>query len=353
MVDDALTAGAVARRLGVAVTTLRTWHQRYGLGPSRHVSGQHRRYTPADMDRLQVMRRLTAQGMAPAEAAAWARQASFDGPIGLAAGTPVLPGPAGGPVPSGPAGAPDPPRPAGAPVSAGSAGAPVSPAGPPVSAGPGARDGGGHAIPVGRAGSVARGMARAAMRLDGPALRDILGLAIARRGVIGTWDDVILPVLIGIGERHAATNRFIEVEHLVSRTVTEMLGAVARPPSGKSAWVLLAAADEEQHTLPLEALAAALAEAGIPSRLLGARVPPQALTDAISRTGPRAVVVWSQAPPTGDPSQLALILAGAHRPLLVAAAGPGWPRDALPPEATPLGSLPEAVDAVMAAIGPR
>jgi len=299
--DDALTAGAVARRLGVAVTTLRTWHQRYGLGPSRHVSGRHRRYTPADMDRLQVMRRLTAQGMAPAEAAAWARQAS---------------------------------------VSAGSAG-------------PGARDGGGQAIPVGRAGSVARGMARAAMRLDGPALRDILGLAIARRGVIGTWDDVILPVLIGIGERHAATNRFVEVEHLVSRTVTEMLGAVTRPPSSKPSWVLLAAADEEQHTLPLEALAAALAEAGIPSRLLGARVPPRALTDAISRTGPRAVVVWSQAPPTGDPSQLALILAGAHRPLLVAAAGPGWPRDALPPETTPLDSLPEAVDAVMAAIGPR
>ena len=37
--DEALTAGAVARRLGVAVTTLRTWHQRYGLGPSHHVPG--------------------------------------------------------------------------------------------------------------------------------------------------------------------------------------------------------------------------------------------------------------------------------------------------------------------------
>ena len=44
--DEALSAGAVARRLGVAVTTLRTWHQRYGLGPSQHVPGQHRRYTP-------------------------------------------------------------------------------------------------------------------------------------------------------------------------------------------------------------------------------------------------------------------------------------------------------------------
>ena len=45
VVDEALSAGAVARRLGVAVTTLRTWHQRYGLGPSEHVPGHHRRYT--------------------------------------------------------------------------------------------------------------------------------------------------------------------------------------------------------------------------------------------------------------------------------------------------------------------
>ena len=35
----AYSAGAVARRLGVAVTTLRTWHQRYGLGPSLHPGG--------------------------------------------------------------------------------------------------------------------------------------------------------------------------------------------------------------------------------------------------------------------------------------------------------------------------
>src|SRR3954454_7563471 len=81
--NDSLTAGAVARRLGVAVTTLRTWHQRYGLGPSHHVPGQHRRYTPEDMERLEVMRRLTAQGVAPAEAAAWARRVPI--PIDLPA----------------------------------------------------------------------------------------------------------------------------------------------------------------------------------------------------------------------------------------------------------------------------
>src|SRR6185295_18967017 len=106
-----LSAGAVARRLGVAVTTLRTWHQRYGLGPSRHVPGQHRRYTPEDLDRLQVMRRLIGQGIAPAEAAAWALRGPEETPSAPPAAT--------------------------------------------------TRDGGGQAIPLGRADPAARGLARA------------------------------------------------------------------------------------------------------------------------------------------------------------------------------------------------
>ncbi len=35
----ALTVAAVARRLGVAPATLRTWDRRYGLGPSEHTPG--------------------------------------------------------------------------------------------------------------------------------------------------------------------------------------------------------------------------------------------------------------------------------------------------------------------------
>ncbi|MDT5031831.1 MAG: MerR family transcriptional regulator, light-induced transcriptional regulator, partial [Actinoplanes sp.] len=147
MVDEALTAGAVARRLGVAVTTLRTWHQRYGLGPSQHIPGQHRRYSPADMDRLQVMRQLTAQGVTPAEAAVWARRMLDNA---TESGTPGIP------VSSAPAQT---------------------------------RNGGGHAIPVGRAGATARGLARAAIRLDAPALRDILELTVTGIGVIGAWDE--------------------------------------------------------------------------------------------------------------------------------------------------------------------
>jgi hypothetical protein len=215
-----------------------------------------------------------------------------------------------------------------------------------------ARDGGGHAIRTGRAGPAARGLARAAMRLDGPALRDILEMTVTDRGVVAAWEEVIMPVLIGVGERYAATKRFIEVEHLLSRGVTEVLGSVTRPPSSQSPRVLLAAADEEQHTLPLEALAAALAQAGVATRLLGARVPAQAVAETIARTGPAALVLWSQLPGTADPAQWAHVLSNRHRPLLVAAAGPGWATDRLPDGVTPLGSLGEAVELVSAIARP-
>ncbi|WP_298456227.1 MerR family transcriptional regulator [uncultured Cellulomonas sp.] len=71
----ALTVAAVARRLGVAPATLRTWDRRYGLGPSEHSAGSHRRYTADDVARLLVMRRLTLEGVAPVEAARAARDA--------------------------------------------------------------------------------------------------------------------------------------------------------------------------------------------------------------------------------------------------------------------------------------
>src|SRR5262245_61301382 len=68
-----LSAGEVARRLGVAVTTVRTWDRRYGLGPARREPGRHRRYGPGDLARLELMRRLIGDGVAPAEAARVAR----------------------------------------------------------------------------------------------------------------------------------------------------------------------------------------------------------------------------------------------------------------------------------------
>lgn len=308
MASDGLSAGAAARRLGVAVTTLRTWHQRYGLGPSRHEPGHHRRYTVDDMLRLQVMQRLTARGVAPAEAAAWARRAPSE-VTAVAAGT-------------------DRPR----------------------VVDPGAPTDDGQTIPLGqRADPGARELAAAAMRLDAPLMREIIEGAVRDRGVVTAWPQVIMPVLIGIGERYAATARYVEVEHLLSRTASEVLGAVPRPPRDREPRVLLAAADEEQHTLPLEALAAALAESGVPARLLGARVPVRALLDAVERTGPDVVVLWSQLPGTGTVEHLERLLGVPRPPLILAVAGPGWPAADLPPLVTTLSDLAGAVRVIVGA----
>ncbi|MFP3714751.1 MerR family transcriptional regulator [Puerhibacterium sp. TATVAM-FAB25] len=70
-----LAVAAVARRLGVAPATLRTWDRRYGLGPSGRTAGSHRRYTTEDVARLLVMRRLTLEGVAPVDAARAALEA--------------------------------------------------------------------------------------------------------------------------------------------------------------------------------------------------------------------------------------------------------------------------------------
>jgi DNA-binding transcriptional MerR regulator len=296
MREELLSAGEVARRLGIAVTTLRTWHQRYTLGPSHHEPGHHRRYTPDDLDRLETMRQLTARGVPAATAARVAQ-----------------------------------------------GGAPES--------GIADRDGGGHTIPVGRAGPAARGLARAAVRLDDVTMRATIAAAIASNGVVPTWDTLICPVLRGLGGRHTRNGTLVDVEHLFSRCVSEALSAVPRPPG--PATVLLACTDEEQHTLPLEALAASLAQCGTASRLLGGRVPPSALMAAVRRTGPRAVVLWSHSPATADPGQLEELLEHRPVPTLLVAGGPGWVDRELPAPIRTPAALAAAVHLIGTGAGPH
>ncbi|MDQ7906333.1 MerR family transcriptional regulator [Phytohabitans sp. ZYX-F-186] len=291
---DGLSAGEVARRLGVAVTTLRSWHRRYGLGPDQHEAHHHRRYTRQDLSRLEVMCRLTGEGMPAADAA---RAALTVHPLESV----------------------ERPR----------TGSALS-----------ARAGGGNTIPVGGAGPEARGLARAAMRLDVATMSSVITRMIGARGVVHTWDHLLRPVLAGVGERHAAGGGLVEVEHLLSRTISETFAAVPRPAGAPTPRTLLASADEEQHTLPVEALAAALAERGHRSLMLGARVPPGALAAVVGRVGPTVVVLWSQAPATAAAGQLN----GLRGTPLVVAAGPGWPRDGLPPSAARPASLGEALD---------
>ena len=287
-----LTAGNVALRLGVAVTTLRSWHQRYGLGPSQHLPPTHRRYSEQDLARLETMRQLTTRGVPAAKAAR----------IALA------------------------PRRTDSPAD--------------------------DTTPALDAGSSSRGLMRAATRLDVAMMAEILARAISTYGVLDTWDLLIRPALSAIGRRHDPTGLHIDVEHLLSRCISQALTEVTRtctvpvPPR-----TLLACADEEQHTLPLEALAALLATRQVGTRMLGPRVPPQALVAVVRRTGPTVVALWSQTPATADPRQLTALLAARPAPALILAAGPGWNPATVPHDIAQPADLAQATDLTRALVG--
>ena len=301
----ALSVAAVARRLGVAPATLRTWDRRYGLGPSEHVAGAHRRYSTADLARLEVMRRLTLQGVSPSDAARMALDAEPPTEAELLAASRDTKGR------------------------------------------------GGVVVPLTDAEPATRGLARAAMALDAPAATRIVREHLSEHGVVATWDHLLVPVLVGIGERWESSGAGVEVEHLLSEVALGALrpraAALDEPLNVRP--VVLACADGELHALPVNALAAALAERRVGSRVLGARVPPDALAAAIRRSGPSVVFVWARQPACADPVQLAAL--PATRPAFrLVVGGPGWQDLPLPAGAARVTSLAEAVDLLQdAAVG--
>lgn len=297
-----LTVAAVARRLGVAPATLRTWDRRYGLGPSQHAAGAHRRYSPEDIARLESMRRLVLTGVPPAEAAR-ACQDAAGAAIDLTSNADVA-----------------------------------------------ARHGGGHVVAIPGGTPNARGLARAAVALDADSCRAIVGETLDRRGVVWTWDHLVAPVLVGIGQKWEQSGSGIDVEHVLSEAIqAEFSERVSKAPATSPATVLLAAAPGELHVLPMWALAAGLAERHVAMRMMGARTPADALGQAMRRTGPGAVLVWSQTSQTGDPAVLEVLPDLRPEPLVLLA-GPGWwPVE--PPRGQRVGDLSEAVTLLARAVG--
>jgi hypothetical protein len=113
--------------------------------------------------------------------------------------------------------------------------------------------------------------------------------------------------------------------------------------------VILAAADREQHSLPLWAVAAGLAERRIAVRLLSEPMPAASLAQAVQRIGPAAVLVWSQTNLTGDPQEVASLPHFRPTPCVLVG-GPGWCGD-LPRGVDRVSSLSDAVVRIARAVG--
>ncbi len=305
-----MTVSAVARRLGVAPATLRTWDRRYGLGPSHHAAGSHRRYSEVDVARLDHMHRLVLAGISPGEAA----RAALDIPLG------------------------DFDTVSGIEVSAIDASVEVG------------RAGGGNVVAIPGGTPSARGLARAALALEQEACEQIIDQTIQHHGIVWSWDHLLVPVLVAVGERWEQTGVGIEVEHVLSEAVESAFRRRSKVPGTplNARPVLLAGTALETHTLPLWAVAAGLAERGVSARMLGGRTPVSALVEAIKKTGPAAILLWSQYSKTAIPDMM-LQLPGVRPTPRVFLAGPGWSNHAARGER--VGSLNGALDALVHAVG--
>jgi DNA-binding transcriptional MerR regulator len=249
----AWTAGQLARELGIAESTLRTWHRRYGLSPPGSKPGHYRRYRPEDVARLRRMVELVNRGMLASEAARVVQ--------------------AGG----------------SAPVSAD-------------------RD--------------LAGLLAAAGTLDTARCGSLLDALLTRRGVVEAWELVCCPALVAVDVHPRDDPGLIAVEHALTWALGGALHRLPRLPANPAAApVLLACVAGEQHTLPLAALAAALTERRIPTRMLGASTPSASLERAVRETRPGTVVLWAQRPPTAAPDVLRAL---SRYPVRRVTAGPGW-----------------------------
>jgi DNA-binding transcriptional MerR regulator len=295
-----LSVAAAARRLGIAPATLRTWDRRYGIGPTDHLPGRHRRFSPDDLARLELMRQELVRGVSPAEAAEYARTASLPG--------------------------------ADAELSTERADDDEATLGPPG------------------ADKRALGLARAALALDESAVRELLVESVDVVGVETTWNDLVRPVLRAVADRWSYTGTGVEIEHMLSECVGSVFGAHAGKVSLETDVrpVLLAGMPGEQHILPMTVLAAALVDRGVPCRGLGANLPAGALAAAIRRTAPSVVALWAQVPGSADVDVLRALPRTRPR-FRTYATGPGWAGVTLPPQIGRLDALGIACDTISAA----
>jgi DNA-binding transcriptional MerR regulator len=295
-----LTVAAVAARLGVAPATLRTWDRRYGLGPSEHTAGAHRRYSAVDLGRLMTMRSLTLDGIPPSDAARLARESApaaapvlaparhltavpdeddgdgreADAPVSVAERRAADRAGADGPD----ADRPDADRPDAAGPDAPGSDAPAS--------APARRD---------RPASPTT-VIDAALRADAPEVARLLALA-PDADLVRWWSDLVAPARAGIASRTVLARPGDEPDALVVAAALAVLrhrsGRVPGHPSRRRI-VLLLAAPGEPRPLSLHVLAGALADAGVDARVVAGPAGQHRLLEIATMTSPSAVVLSSE-----------------------------------------------------------
>jgi DNA-binding transcriptional MerR regulator len=244
-----LRIGAVARRTGVAVTTLRAWEARYGLLTPQRTLGGHRLYGADDVDRVLAVLRLTAQGWAVSAAARAVTTGSEPERLRLV----------GGGVPDG-------------------RGRAVGDASP--------------RTPRAGADRARADLAAAVAAFDADAATAALDGALSRLGVPHALEDVVMPVLRDLGEGWREDPGLIAVEHFATNVLRPRLHRLLAGAHRAAAPTCIAAApDGEDHELGVLAAAAVAADVGLRVTYLGASTPSAALERSAATLRPDVVLV--------------------------------------------------------------
>ena len=243
MDTPALRIGAVARRTGVAVATLRAWESRYGVLRPERTEGGHRLYCEADVDRVLAVLRLTAQGWSVGAAAASVTAERSPARLGLVG---------------------DPAGPSDAPSDV------VEPS----------------------TLRARQDLARAVRTYDAATAEAVLDETISRLGVAHGLEDVVMPVLRDLGEGWQEDPSLIAAEHFATNSLRpRLLRMVTAARSAAAPRCVAAAPEGEDHELGVLAAAAVAADLGFRVTYLGARTPSIALERSVATIRPDVVLV--------------------------------------------------------------
>lgn len=262
MADDShLRIGELSRRSGVTPELLRAWERRYGLVRPTRSSGGLRLYSADDLERVRLMRRYLADGIAAAEAAALASGAAAS--EDASASAPVL-----------------------------------------------------------DAARVRRDLGRALEAFDEPEAQTLLDRLLAVATIDAVLREIVLPYLQDVGARWERGALSVAQEHFASNVLRGRLLGLARDwGRGVGPRAVLACAPGERHDIGLLAFGLALHARGWRVHYLGSDTPLESISEAADALAPSLLVLSAVTAERFHPLQAELADLARRYPLALAGAG--------------------------------
>ena len=219
---------AMATMTGVSAPTLRAWERRYQIPQPQRTASAYRLYTDADVEQVRRMRDLCAAGHCAAQAASLVRQQ-----VPLA----------------------------------------------------------GDAVVQDPLQIMRNTLLEATLQYDEAGLQDCLRQVLTAGPASLLYEEVIAPVMVRVGELWSCGELSIAQEHLLTQHVETCLRNLLQlvQPVDATRVVLLGCLAGEHHTLGLYGVGLRFAGWGYRVVHLGARLPPEALQQAVAHVHPQLV----------------------------------------------------------------